>query len=87
CQLEMLRDEDPQYTVQVTCAACHIRFVVVLQVRDRLHDEATEARRAAPVGPPPTPPIAPDELLDVHELLRDHRGSLLELLDPARARA
>jgi hypothetical protein len=86
CELEMLRDDDPQYTVQVTCATCHIRFIVVLQVRDRLHPDADEAT-PAPVGPPPAPPIGADELLDLHELLRDHNGSLLDLFRRERAEA
>jgi hypothetical protein len=78
CELHMLREDDPQYTVQVTCASCRISFIVVLQVRDR----STAAPADAPeehTGPPPPPPIAADELLDLHELLRDHDGPLAEL--------
>lgn len=86
CELEMLRDDDPQYTVQVTCAACHIRFIVVLQVRDRLHREP-EDDVVVPAGPPPAPPIGADEMLDLHELLRDHNGSLLDLFRRERAQA
>ena len=88
CELEMLRDDDPQYTVQVTCAACHIKFIVVLQVRDRMRlDPEATAEAAVPAGPPPAPPIGADELLDLHELLRDHNGSLLELFRRQRAEA
>ena len=86
CELEMLRDDAPQYTVQVTCAACHIRFIVVLQVRDRLRPDAAEDA-AVPAGPPPAPPIGADELLDLHELLRDHEGSILDLFRRERAEA
>jgi hypothetical protein len=86
CELEMLRDDDPQYTVQVTCAACHIRFIVVLQVRDRMRPEADDDV-AVPAGPPPAPPIGADELLDLHEMLRDHEGSLLDLFRRERAEA
>ena len=78
CELAMLRDDDPQYTVQVTCSACRISFIVVLQVRDRTAQEEP----AVPAGPPPPPLIAADEMLDLHELLRDHNGSLLELFRP-----
>jgi hypothetical protein len=84
CELEMLRDDDPQFTVQVTCAACQIKFIVVLQVRDRLREDNIEE---IPAGPPPPPPIGADELLDLHELLRDHNGSLLELFSRERAQA
>ena len=85
CGLEMVRDDDPQYTVQVTCAACHIRFIVVLQVRDRLRGVEPAPEEEVAPGPPPAPPIGADEMLDLHELLRDHNGSLLDLLRPARA--
>jgi hypothetical protein len=87
CALEMLRDDDPQFTVQVTCAACHIRFIVVLQVRDRMREDQADEPVPIPAGPPPPPPIGADELLDVHEMLRDHNGSLLELFSRERAEA
>jgi hypothetical protein len=78
CELHMLREDNPQYTVQVTCSSCRISFIVVLQVRDRSTIEAS-AREDEPEGPPPAPPIAADELLDLHELLRDHDGPLSAL--------
>jgi hypothetical protein len=77
CELHMLREDDPQYTVQVTCASCRISFIVVLQVRDRTAAPADVVEEDT--GPPPPPPIAADELLDLHELLRDHDGPLAEL--------
>lgn len=81
CGLTMLREDDPLYTVQVSCARCHVSFVVVLQVR---HTPATPGhvkgrRRAARPAPPALPPISADELLDLHELLRDHTGPLTDL--------
>ena len=78
CELHMLREDDPQYTVQVTCASCRISFIVVLQVRERSAAGPADAVEED-TGPPPPPPIAADELLDLHELLRDHDGSLAEL--------
>lgn len=82
CELHMLREDDPQYTVQVTCASCRISFIVVLQVRDRSGAD-TPPDDVEPVGPLPAPPIAADELLDLHELLRDHDGPLSALFAPA----
>lgn len=84
CKLVMLRDDHPQFTVQVTCPACHISFIVVLQVRDRSEPADRPAVPAAPAaaGRVPAPPIGADEMLDLHEMLRDHRGSLLTLLRP-----
>lgn len=80
CSLTMLREDDPLYTVQVSCARCKVSFVVVLQVR---HTPATTATPSAPQTAP-APPISADEVLDVHELLRDHTGPLTELFSPDR---
>jgi hypothetical protein len=73
CELSLVKDEEPMYTVQVSCAHCGVTFVVVLQVR---HGR----RRIRPAAPPQAPPIGVDEVLDVRELLRAHTGSLTELL-------
>ncbi|HEV7465089.1 MAG TPA: hypothetical protein VGP96_02235 [Candidatus Dormibacteraeota bacterium] len=73
CELSLVKDEDPMYTVQVSCAHCRVTFVVVLHVR---HGR----RRVRPPAPRQAPPIAADEVLDVRELLRGHTGSLTELL-------
>lgn len=75
----MLRDDDPQYTLQVTCTLCRVTFVVVVQVRDRSAAEVAEGAAASSAAPA-APPISAAEMLDLHELLRDHRGPLTELL-------
>jgi hypothetical protein len=72
CRVSLLRDDDPMYTVEVSCAHCEVTFVVVLQVR--------QGRMPAPRARPVAPPIEADELLDVHERLRAHQGPLTELL-------
>ena len=33
CELRMLRQVEDRYTVQVTCAACRVQFVVILAVQ------------------------------------------------------
>ena len=33
CELRMLTHADERYTVQVTCAACHVTFIVVLAIQ------------------------------------------------------
>lgn len=88
CSLTLVRDEDPLYTVQVCCAKCQVTFVVVLQVREQTVEATPERRsprprRARPPKRPVAPPIGLDELLDLHELLRDHDGPITELLGRA----
>jgi hypothetical protein len=92
CELRMLRHVEDRYTIQVTCAACHVQFVLILAVQgegleslpaDELTigrgDEASEqAARAERSGPAPEP-IGTDEVLDVHLALRDFRGPLTDL--------
>lgn len=96
CRLTMLREEDPLYTVQVACASCEVTFVVVLQVREQVVErietqaervDRARARRRARTRRrvPVRPPISGDELLDLHELLRDHDGPLTDLLRSASA--
>ena len=80
CELAVIRNDDPQYTLQVTCALCRVTFVIVVQVRDRV--EAGGVGAALPTGPPLAPPISGEEMLELHELLRDHGGPLTDLLRP-----
>jgi hypothetical protein len=81
CELKLLRQDGNTFTVQVGCARCHVTFVVVLQLRGDLPALAAPAEPAEPVAPP----ISADELLDVHERLRDLEGSFTDLLgrDPS----
>ena len=85
CRLELLRTEGKTFTVQVGCARCNVTFVVVLQLRGELPDTpAAKSVRTAPAEPV-APPISADEMLDVHEALRDFDGPIAELLGrPAR---
>lgn len=109
CELRMLRHVEDRYTIQVTCAACRVQFVLILAVQGEglesvpteeaalerglaedadLLGEAMRAERAE--RPPPAPelePIASDELLDVHLVLRDFQGRLTDLFkQPSRDR-
>jgi hypothetical protein len=85
CDLKLIRQDGSTYTVQVACAHCHVTFVVVLQLRG---DVATLAGAGEPSEPvePAAPPISADELLDVHEWLRDFEGSFSDLLGRDRSR-
>ncbi len=92
CELRMLRHVEDRYTVQVTCAACRVQFVVILAVQgegleaihsedlglDRLAEPAEVETASAPAQPG-REPVGPDEVLDVHLALRDFRGQLTDL--------
>lgn len=92
CDMRLLRHVEDRYTVQVTCAACSVQFIVILAVQgdgiERLEDErALEVELAEDRDlqrdealTPERDPIHPDELLDVHLLLRDFSGRLTDLV-------
>ena len=95
CELRMLRHVEDRYTVQVTCAACRVQFVVILAVQgegletlpqDELaldRELAEDAEVAGPAMPAATDttrePIESDEVLDVHIVLKDFQGRLTDL--------
>jgi hypothetical protein len=89
CDMRLLRHVDDRFTVQVTCAACSVQFIVILAVQGAGLDGVQE-EGALEVGPlaergveddrPRREPIKGDELLDVHLLLRDFSGRLTELV-------
>jgi hypothetical protein len=85
CDVRMLQHVEDRFTVQVTCAACHVTFIVILAIQgsglEPLTDEdvALDAEPAAVADAGPDP-IEWDEILDVHLLLKDFNGSLSELI-------
>ena len=90
CEIRMLSHVEDRYTVQVTCAACHVTFIVVLAIQgpglepvaEELEMEIElegEDLEPAAVGEF-REPIEGDELLDVHLFLKDFRGSFKDLL-------
>ena len=83
CEVKMLEQADSHLTVEVTCARCSVNFIVVLQVAYSRDEEAVELdaepdRERVAAGA--SAPISHDEVLDVHDLLRDYRGSLKDLI-------
>jgi len=95
CELRMLRHVEDRYTVQVTCAACRVQFVVILAVQgggletlpqDELGLDRELAEDGEVVGQavveavvPSREPIESDEVLDVHLVLKDFQGRLTDL--------
>jgi hypothetical protein len=95
CEVRMLNHQEDRFTVQVTCAACKVSFVVVLAIQgsgvNSMLEEAEELVihdvLSATVPGSGAGPIEPDEILDLHLLLKDFEGSLDELLKaPNRSR-
>jgi hypothetical protein len=95
CEVRMLNHQEDRFTVQVTCAACRVSFVVVLAIQgsgiDAIledDDEMVIADVLSATAPPAGPgPIELDEILDLHLILKGHLGPLDELLKaPDRSR-
>ena len=98
CELRMLSHADERYTVQVTCAACHVTFIVVLAIQGPGLEPVAEEIELDLDGVALEPvlaelegeyrgPIQSDELLDVHLILKEFSGSFKDLLrEPDRSR-
>lgn len=95
CEVRMLNHDEDRFTVQVTCAACRVSFVVVLAIQGsgveamlEDDDELVIADVISATPPSAGPgPIEPDEILDLHLILKGHAGSLEDLLKaPDRSR-
>jgi len=81
CEVKMLKQAESHLTVEVTCARCNVTFIVVLAVQYNAED-AEEVGGGEPAHVPGSDatPISPDEVLDVHDMLRDFKGSFKDLL-------
>jgi hypothetical protein len=87
CEVRMLKQAESHLTVEVTCARCHVTFIVVLAVQYSA-DEEVELAEDPAIGPvTDAEPISHDEILDVHDLLAEFRGDLKELLRSSDPRA
>lgn len=83
CEVRMLKQAESHLTVEVTCARCQVQFIVVLAVQysaEDFEDLVDEPVAVSSSGDSAAAPITPDEVLDVHDLLRDFRGNFKELL-------
>jgi hypothetical protein len=82
CEVRMLKQAESHLTVEVTCARCHVTFIVVLAVQysgDEIDEAIEETPEMAAAGIE-TSPISHDDVLDVHDLLRDFKGNFKDLL-------
>ncbi|HEV1997409.1 MAG TPA: hypothetical protein VGR61_04665 [Candidatus Dormibacteraeota bacterium] len=80
CEVRMLKQAESHLTVEVTCARCHVTFIVVLAVQYNGEDVEETAPEPGELAGVEAAPISHDEVLDVHELLRDFDGNLKDLL-------
>jgi hypothetical protein len=90
CDVRMLSQVDDRFTVQVTCAACHVTFIVILAIQgpgleggagdEELQVQSMEEETAGVADMARPEPIQSDELLDLHLILKDFQGSLTDLL-------
>src|SRR5919198_3967164 len=80
CDVRMLQHVEDRFTVQVTCAACHVTFIVILAIQgsglEPLADDEVALDEAEPMAEGGPDPIEWDEILDVHLLLKDFSGPL-----------
>ena len=72
CEVEILSQKQGHCTVQVTCANCQVSFVAVLLFK--------QPRRGETPPDESLGPITSDELLEVHERLRDSTHPIRDLL-------
>ena len=82
CEVRMLKQAESHLTVEVTCARCHVTFIVVLAVQysaEEMEDMLEEPARHAHAGAE-LDHISHDEVLDVHDMLKEFEGSFKDLL-------
>ena len=93
CEVRMLNHVEDRFTVQVTCATCHVTFIVVLAIQGQGlemvqegevevegHGRRDDPHPGSDGGGHERGPIELDELLDVHLVLRGYDGTLTDLL-------
>jgi len=80
CEVRMLKQAESHLTVEVTCAQCHVTFIVVLAVQYNGEDVDETVEQPARLAGISSSPISHDEVLDVHDLLRDFKGNFKDLL-------
>ena len=80
CEVRMLKQAESHLTVEVTCARCHVTFIVVLAVQYNGEDVEEMVEQPARMAGIASSPISHDEVLDVHDLLRYFKGNFKDLL-------
>ena len=80
CEVRMLKQAESHLTVEVTCARCHVTFIVVLAVQYSAEEVEELVEEPVEMATVDAAPITHDEVLDVHDMLRDWKGNFKDLL-------
>jgi hypothetical protein len=75
CDVKLLNESPAHCTVEVTCGRCGVSFVAVL-LKQRKHPDGLPKAAAGE-------PISGDELVEVHQQLKDFSGPLDQLFRTA----
>lgn len=80
CDVQVLRQEEERFHLQVTCAQCQVTFIVVLAIAGGAVEEIESVPdpHEEPVHAPE--PISADEVIDLHLFLKNFQGTLKELV-------
>lgn len=84
-RIRLLAERDGLYFVDLACTECASRAVAIVTVEldddDEPRADAGDLVQLTPVDPrPPVPPLAVDDVLDMHRLLEGFEGGTVELL-------
>ncbi len=87
CKMRELDHQGSHYTVEVTCRHCDLAFLVALELTNGVDVELDAAEdedevTASVSSRPRLPTITADDLLSVHNRLREFNGPLTALLEP-----
>lgn len=83
CGISVLAQHGNRALVRVTCSSCKDENLlqIIFQTEGAMTEAPEKPRPTIDEGrPASTDPIAPDEVLDLHNALAHHEGSLTELL-------
>jgi hypothetical protein len=85
CDVQVLSHEDERFHLQVTCAQCQVTFIVVLAIAGGAIEGSEGEIEAALTDREDEPvaaaePISVDEILDLHQYLKNFQGTLTELI-------
>ena len=77
--IRILAHRDDLYFVDLSCRACGAGAVAIVTVEIEGGEPQVDAPELAPATTPGAPPIASDDVLDMHEFLRDFDGDFRSL--------